>query len=165
MTLQAALTRCYGKNLDTDGIYGPATRSAVVRLQRELSLERLEEGRTRDQQIEGQQSDRQVHSAQERHAAALLVVGASVRHFSLFLEQQVGSRAASEDILRDAFARSRRISLQNSEHMCSWFYRSLREAVLEWIGDDGSRRPSTSLPATLGHLSGAWAGGPSPTWC
>jgi DNA-directed RNA polymerase specialized sigma24 family protein len=56
---------------------------------------------------------------------------ASVREFALFLEQQVGSRAASEDILRDAFVRNRRDLLQASEQICSWFYRSLRDAVLD----------------------------------
>jgi len=58
-------------------------------------------------------------------------VGASVRDFSLFLEQQVGSRVASEDILQDAFVRNRRDLLQSSEGICSWFYRSLRDAVLD----------------------------------
>ena len=33
----------------------------------------------------------------------------------------------------------------------------LHEALLEWIGgDEGSRRYSTSLPATIRHLSEAW---------
>jgi DNA-directed RNA polymerase specialized sigma24 family protein len=58
-------------------------------------------------------------------------VGASVRDFSIFLERQVGSRAASEDILRDAFVSSRRDLLQSNERISSWFYRSLRDAVLD----------------------------------
>jgi hypothetical protein len=69
--------------------------------------------------------------AEEYRTRAMREVGASVRAFSLFLEQQVGSRAASEDILRDAFVSNRRDALRRTEHVCSWFYRSLRDAVLD----------------------------------
>ena len=38
-----------------------------------------------------------------------------------------------------------------------WSPEQLHEALLEWIGgDEGSRRYSTSLPATMRHLSEAW---------
>lgn len=70
-------------------------------------------------------------SADDDRTSVMRAVGASVREFSLFLEQQVGSRAASEDILRDAFVCNRRDLLRASEQVRSWFYRSLREAVLE----------------------------------
>jgi RNA polymerase sigma-70 factor (ECF subfamily) len=50
--------------------------------------------------------------------------------FAFFLEQQVGSRAASEDILRDAFV-GRQRHVQASEPICSWFHRSIRDAVLD----------------------------------
>jgi RNA polymerase sigma-70 factor (ECF subfamily) len=69
--------------------------------------------------------------AEEYRTRAMRALGASVRAFSLFLEQQVGSRAASDDILRDAFVRSRRDVSRGSEQVCSWFYRSLRDAVLD----------------------------------
>ena len=69
--------------------------------------------------------------AEDDRARALRAVGASVREFSIFLEGQVGSRAASEDILREAFVCNRRELPQTGEPIRSWFHRSLREAVLE----------------------------------
>jgi RNA polymerase sigma-70 factor (ECF subfamily) len=68
--------------------------------------------------------------ANVRHAAATRL-SANVREFSSFLEQQVGSRAASEDILRDAFALGNRETPQAGEPIRDWFYRLLRNAVLE----------------------------------
>jgi RNA polymerase sigma-70 factor (ECF subfamily) len=72
--------------------------------------------------------DAAVSPAAARRAAARLT---NVREFSSFLEQHVGSRAASEDVLRDAFALGNRETPHAGEPIRAWFYRLLRNAVLE----------------------------------
>jgi RNA polymerase sigma-70 factor (ECF subfamily) len=58
---------------------------------------------------------------------------AGYRAFSSFLEQQVGSRAVSEDILREAFVRNTHThaALSSGESAVEWFYRLLRNAAFE----------------------------------
>jgi DNA-directed RNA polymerase specialized sigma24 family protein len=73
-------------------------------------------------------ADPSAPDANVRFAAAKLT---NVREFSIFLEQQVGSRAASEDVLRDAFALGNRETPHAGEPIRAWFYRLLRNAVLE----------------------------------
>jgi DNA-directed RNA polymerase specialized sigma24 family protein len=70
------------------------------------------------------------HDAEVRRAAAMQRLGHG-REFYTFLEQQVGSRAASEDIVRDAFALGNRDPLHEGESIRVWFYRLLRNAVLD----------------------------------
>jgi RNA polymerase sigma-70 factor (ECF subfamily) len=72
--------------------------------------------------------DAAVSPAAVRRAAATL---SDVREFSSFLEQHVGSRAAAEDVLRDAFALGNRETPHPGEPIRAWFYRLLRNAVLE----------------------------------
>jgi len=64
-------------------------------------------------------------------AVARLV--ANHREFLCFLEARVGSRALAEDILQDAFVRGigKLQSLRDDESAVAWFYRILRNAVID----------------------------------
>ncbi|MEZ4296519.1 MAG: sigma-70 family RNA polymerase sigma factor [Polyangiaceae bacterium] len=55
------------------------------------------------------------------------------RAFLAFLEKRVGRRDLAEDILQDAFARglSRVQTLRDDESAVAWFYRTLRNAVVD----------------------------------
>lgn len=64
--------------------------------------------------------------------------------FLSFLERRVGDRALAEDILQDAFAKSADAlsQLREDESAVAWFYRVLRNAVI-----DHHRRSRTSRAA------------------
>lgn len=66
-----------------------------------------------------------------REIAGALV--ANHRNFLVFLEKRVGSRASAEDILQDAFVRSmtKLDTLRSDESAVAWFYRVLRNAVID----------------------------------
>jgi RNA polymerase sigma-70 factor (ECF subfamily) len=55
------------------------------------------------------------------------------RRFLTFLERRVGSREAAEDILQDAFVRTlpRRERFDDERSILAWFYRILRNAVVD----------------------------------
>src|SRR5207237_6248012 len=55
------------------------------------------------------------------------------RRFPAFLDRRVGSRAEAEDILQDAFVRSldRADTVRDPEAVIPWFYRLLRNAVID----------------------------------
>ncbi len=55
------------------------------------------------------------------------------RDFLRFLERRVGSRAEAEDILQEAFVRGveRAGSVRDGESVVAWFYRTLRNAVID----------------------------------
>src|SRR5262245_59782242 len=55
------------------------------------------------------------------------------RQFLAFLQRRVGSRAAAEDILQDAFVRGMRRAdtLRSQESAVAWFYRLLRNAIAD----------------------------------
>jgi RNA polymerase sigma-70 factor (ECF subfamily) len=55
------------------------------------------------------------------------------RQFLVFLERRVESRAVAEDILQTAFVRSleRGRDLRDEESAVAWFYRILRNAVID----------------------------------
>lgn len=55
------------------------------------------------------------------------------REFLAFLERRLGDRALAEDILQDAFARGleRLDSLRKDESAIAWFYRILRNAIID----------------------------------
>jgi RNA polymerase sigma-70 factor (ECF subfamily) len=57
----------------------------------------------------------------------------SHRAFLGFLEKRVGRREVAEDILQEAFARSlaRLPALESAESAVAWFYRVLRNAVID----------------------------------
>ena len=58
---------------------------------------------------------------------------ASHARFLAFVQGRVGSRAVAEDILQEAFARAleRGDSLRNEESAVAWFYRLLRNALID----------------------------------
>src|SRR5574342_899147 len=79
---------------------------------------------------------------------------ASRREFLAFLERRVGDRALAEDIYQEAFARGieRLAALRRNESTVAWFYRVLRNAVV-----DHARRRSTAsrhLDAVAAELEG-----------
>lgn len=64
------------------------------------------------------------------------------RAFLAFLERRVGSRQAAEDILQEAFARGieRAGTIRDDESVVAWFYRSLRNAVVDHYRRNDARR-------------------------
>ena len=70
--------------------------------------------------------------------------------FLAFLERRTGDRALAEDILQDAFARGldRLDSLRDGESAVAWFYRILRNAVI-----DHHRRRSSAAKALDGFAA------------
>jgi RNA polymerase sigma-70 factor (ECF subfamily) len=72
----------------------------------------------------------------ERDPAAPDVLQALIGHhreFLAFLERRLGSRAAAEDVLQDGFARAleRGDSVRDGESAVAWFYRVLRNALID----------------------------------
>lgn len=61
--------------------------------------------------------------------------------FLRFLERRVGSRDDAEDILQEAFVRSvgRTDALQSAESATAWFYRVLRNALIDHHRREGTR--------------------------
>lgn len=57
------------------------------------------------------------------------------RAFLAFLEKRVGSRATAEDILQEAFSKSlqRLSALRDGESAIPWFYRTLRNATVDYF--------------------------------
>ncbi|WAS91395.1 sigma-70 family RNA polymerase sigma factor [Nannocystis punicea] len=78
-------------------------------------------------------------SAQETHAEpkptpeVVSRLVANHREFLGFLQARVGSRAVAEDILQDAFVRglNKLGDLRDDEAAIAWFYRLLRNAVID----------------------------------
>jgi len=65
------------------------------------------------------------------------------RRFLAFLERRVGSRDVAEDILQDAFVRglTRAGQLRDRESVVAWFYRALRNALIDhWRRSSSERR-------------------------
>jgi len=61
------------------------------------------------------------------------VLVANHRQFLGFLEKRVGNRATAEDILQDAFVKGvdRLQTLRSDESAIAWFYRLLRNAIID----------------------------------
>ncbi len=80
------------------------------------------------------------------------------RQFLAFLERRVESRADAEDILQDAFVRGleKGGQLRDGESAVAWFYRLLRNAVV-----DHYRRRGAAGRA-LGRLEAEWADASAP---
>lgn len=74
-------------------------------------------------------------------ADVIRVLVGNHRLFLGFLEKRVGSRATAEDILQDAFVKgvSRLETLRSDESAIAWFYRLLRNAII-----DHKRRASSA---------------------
>jgi RNA polymerase sigma factor (sigma-70 family) len=65
------------------------------------------------------------------------------RGFLRFLERRVGSRDEAEEVLQEAFTRAvaKRNTLRDEESAVAWFYRMLRNAVVDlYRHKDASRR-------------------------
>jgi len=65
------------------------------------------------------------------------------RNFLAFLERRVGSREIAEDILQDAFVRglAKAGQVRDEESAVAWFYRTLRNALVDhWRHQDVERR-------------------------
>jgi RNA polymerase sigma-70 factor (ECF subfamily) len=74
------------------------------------------------------------------------------RAFLSFLERRVGRRDVAEDVLQEAFARSLRAppALGSEESAVAWFYRVLRNAVIDHHRRGGaSQRALDALAAEL----------------
>jgi RNA polymerase sigma factor (sigma-70 family) len=65
--------------------------------------------------------------------AALGALVANHRTFLSFLEKRVGSRAEAEDLLQEAFIKSieRKGDVRDESSIVAWFYRMLRNAVID----------------------------------
>lgn len=63
------------------------------------------------------------------------------RAFLAFLERRVGDRVVAEDILQAAFTKGleRAGSLRDEEAAVAWFYRALRNAVVDYYRRNGAR--------------------------
>ena len=90
--------------------------------------------------------------------AVIAVLVENHRRFLAFLEKRVGSRAEAEDILQDAFVRglARAGEIRDDERAVAWFYRLLRNAVVDhWraraVRDRGletlAREATEAIPA------------------
>ncbi|WP_437483009.1 sigma-70 family RNA polymerase sigma factor [Sorangium sp. So ce1014] len=89
-------------------------------------------------------------------AAVVATLVESHREFLRFLERKVGDRAVAEDILQDAFVRGigRIDSLRNDESATAWFYRTLRNAVVDYFRRKGaSERAMAALAAELDEVA------------
>jgi RNA polymerase sigma factor (sigma-70 family) len=64
------------------------------------------------------------------------------RRFLAFLERRVPSRQIAEDILQDAFVRgiTKAPPMQDSESITAWFYRVLRNAIIDHYRRAGAER-------------------------
>ena len=61
------------------------------------------------------------------------------RAFLSFLERRVGHRDVAEDVLQEAFARSlEKVPLQSAESAVAWFYRVLRNSVIDHYRRSGA---------------------------
>jgi len=63
------------------------------------------------------------------------------RRFLAFLERRVGDRAVAEDILQDAFVKSleKGDDARDETSSVAWFYRTLRNAVIDHYRRSGAR--------------------------
>lgn len=63
------------------------------------------------------------------------------RRFLGFLERRLGDRTLAEDVLQDAFAKTLAVHLpDNDEALLSWFYRVLKNAVIDQQRRLGARQ-------------------------
>lgn len=82
-------------------------------------------------------------------AGALQVLVDNHRRFLAFLERRVGSREAAEDILQDAFVRGldRAKTVHDGEAIVAWFYRLLRNAVVDYYRRRGAEQRALAYAA------------------
>jgi RNA polymerase sigma factor (sigma-70 family) len=84
-------------------------------------------------------ADDEVVAPLDRRVAAVLVE--NHRAFLAFLERRVGDRGVAEDILQAAFTKGleRAGTLRDEEAAVAWFYRALRNAVIDDYRRNGAR--------------------------
>lgn len=72
-------------------------------------------------------------SAAPAPAAAIAVLVENRQQFLRFLERRLGDRALAEDVLQAAFVRglARAEQLRDEESVVAWFYRMLRNAIVD----------------------------------
>lgn len=77
------------------------------------------------------------------------------RQFLAFLERRVGDRALAEDILQDAFVKTlqKEEDARDETSSVAWFYRTLRNAVIDHYRRTGAR--NRGLEALARELDGA----------
>ena len=100
--------------------------------------------------------------------AAVTRLVANHREFLGFLQSRVGSRALAEDILQDAFVRGigKLESLRDDESVVAWFYRILRNAVIDRRRRDASHgRALDALAAELDEPEAPPVAALAPTTC
>jgi RNA polymerase sigma-70 factor (ECF subfamily) len=100
-----------------------------------------------------QRSEDEVRKPDEIPARTELVgrLEANRRAFLSFLERRVGHREAAEDVLQDAYARSLdKMPLGSEESAVAWFYRVLRNSVVDQYRRSGaSERALATLAREL----------------
>jgi RNA polymerase sigma factor (sigma-70 family) len=71
------------------------------------------------------------------------------RQFLGFLERRLGDRALAEDILQDAFVKSleKTVEVRDETSSIAWFYRTLRNAVIDHYRRNGTRSRALELLA------------------
>lgn len=77
------------------------------------------------------------------------------RQFLSFLQRRLGDRALAEDILQDAFVKSleKGEDIRDETSSVAWFYRTLRNAVIDHYRRSGSR--GRALESFARELDGA----------
>ncbi|HYO75215.1 MAG TPA: sigma factor, partial [Thermoanaerobaculia bacterium] len=77
------------------------------------------------------------------------------RQFLAFLERRLGDRALAEDILQDAFVKSlqKEVDERDETSAVAWFYRTLRNAVIDHYRRMGAR--NRALESFARELQGA----------
>lgn len=71
------------------------------------------------------------------------------QRFLAFLERRVGNRATAEDILQDGFVRAleRADTLESEESATAWFYRLLRNALVDYYRRRGAEDRALAVAA------------------
>jgi RNA polymerase sigma-70 factor (ECF subfamily) len=97
-----------------------------------------------------------VHSSDQPNGALLETLLENHRRFLDFLIPRVGSRAVAEEILQAAFLKSvtHGHTVQAEENVTAWFYRLLRNAVIDYYRKRGAETRGLEL---LGREEGSAA--------
>jgi RNA polymerase sigma-70 factor (ECF subfamily) len=82
-------------------------------------------------------------------AAALAILVENHARFLSFLERRVGSTDIAEDLLQDAFVRGieRAASLHGDESVIAWFYRVLRNSLIDHYRRQGAEQRALATVA------------------
>ncbi len=83
--------------------------------------------------------------------AVMQTLLANHRRFLDFLDRRTGNRAEAEDVLQNAFVRAleKGGDLRDSESAVAWFYRLLRNALVDRHRSDSARRRALETKADL----------------